>query len=142
MNHVKVGRGGEAYAQQQFEQAGYRVDSPPEKKQGDLRVIDKATGEIFKVEVKTSRRGKSGHWQVCINKDKKTRATHADFVVIQLVLGEMRVVTFIIPAWVLASKQKLSWRNPMTPNSKWATYRVEQYRVEQYQIGVSAWTNM
>lgn len=127
--NVLVGAGGEAHAYRQLQEAGYVVTYPTERKQGDLKVIDKTTGEIFKVEVKTSREGRDGKWQICLNRGKKTSVKHADFVLIQLVMRSGRVVVFLIPAWIIATKKQITWRNPETPNSKWAQYRREDYRI-------------
>jgi hypothetical protein len=126
--NLLVGAGGEAYARVRLQEAGYVVDIPPERKQGDLRVIDK-DGEIFKLEIKTSREGRDGKWQVCLNRGIKTSVRHADYVLIQLVMRSGRVVVFLIPAWVVATKKQITWRNPETPNSKWAQYRRQDYQI-------------
>lgn len=68
-------------------------------------------------------------WKVCLNKGKHTFVGHADLVVIQLVIRTGRVVSFFIPSEILLNKNTLTWRNPETPNSKWAQYRREDYRI-------------
>ena len=127
--NLLVGAGGEAHAHVMLEKAGYVVTYPTERKQGDLKVTDKATGQILKVEVKTSREGRDGKWQVSLNRGAKTSVRHADVVIIQLVMRSGRVVVFIIPAWIVATKKQITWRNPETPNSKWAQYRQLDYRL-------------
>lgn len=63
--HLMVGRSGEAYAQQRFEAMGYKVTIPPPRsKRGDLVVTNIETGQILKVEVKTSMEGVGRKWKV------------------------------------------------------------------------------
>lgn len=128
--HLMVGRDGETYARQRFEAMGYKVTIPPPRsKRGDLVVTNIETGQILKVEVKTSMEGVGRKWKVCLNKAKHTFVGHADLVVIQLVIRTGRVVSFFIPSEILLNKNTLTWRNPETPNSKWAQYRQADYRI-------------
>lgn len=129
MNNLLVGAGGEAYAQAKFEACGYEVKPTlPNSKQGDFRIKNPVTGEVMRVEIKTSRKGVKG-WCVCLNKGKKTAARHADMVVLQLITQAGRVVCYFIPSDILANKQSISFRTADSPNSKWGEYRRVDYAV-------------
>ena len=126
--NLMVGGFGEAYAHRQFVQAGYEVACPTEKKQGDLRIKNPNTGEVLRIEVKTSQKGVRG-WCVCLNKAGKTSVEHSDMVVLQLVTRAGYVVSYFIPSELLINKKSISFRRADSPNSKWAQYRKPDYRV-------------
>ncbi|MCU0481684.1 MAG: hypothetical protein MUE54_10810 [Anaerolineae bacterium] len=127
--NILMGKAGEAYAEKQFMDMGYKVTYPTEYKQGDLRVVDVTTGEIVRVEVKTARRGQNGRWQVCFRKGKKTDCHHADLVVMQLVLDSGQVIPYFIPSSDIGMLQGTSFSNATSPSGKWAGYRRGDYRI-------------
>lgn len=129
-----LGHEGERFAKQQFEAAGYVVSIPTEKRNGDLRIKDPKTGQVMKVEVKTSRNGVDGRWQFCITrragKRNKTDCTHADAVLLQAVNRVTGLVmTYIIPSNVLAGQAILRMSRAGSAKGKWEQYRVADYAV-------------
>lgn len=107
------------------EQARYSANQRKFAKLGDLWVLDKSTGEMLKIEVKTSKRGKRGKYQFCLRKaDKHGRTTidHADYVVLLCVGLSGAMTPFVVPAAALTSK-KISIRNPQSDKSKYSQYR-------------------
>jgi hypothetical protein len=132
MLNVLMGMAGEEYAKSQLMRMGYVVTYPTEKKQGDLRVKDPATGEVVRVEIKTARRGKDG-WQFCLNRwdgtRSKTDCTQTDITILQLVGDSGLVMTYAIPSALLAGIKKTSFRRiTPTARNRWAGY-LSDYRI-------------
>ena len=124
---LALGAEGERFARQQFEAMGYVVRPPLEKKTGDLAVIDKSTGEVIKVEVKTSRNGSDGRWQFCVTRRavgrNKTDCQHADVVLLQAVNAKTGLVTaYIVPAKEMNGQAILRISSAGSALSKWARF--------------------
>lgn len=120
-----VGALGELLAMRMLERRGYQVKfAPARAKQGDLRVI-MPSGEVLRIEVKTSRQGKNKAWQFCMNKEKKTSIANVDLVILLCVLPSAAVIPYVIPIAALTrSAKRLSITSePSTYNGKYSQYR-------------------
>lgn len=125
-NHLAVGAYGEQIGRRLFEQNGYTVEeSKLGSKCGDLKVIDPNTGEFWKVEVKTARRGAGGLYQFCLRRDgNMTDCGHSDYVLLLPALKSGRCVPFLIPSAALVGLKKLCIRNhPEEYKGKWREFR-------------------
>lgn len=129
MSRGEIGNAGEAWAYAEFERAGYAVARTNRGDQrGDLRVLDTDTGEVWRVEVKSARRTKGKHWEVCLRRQIKARVctdiSHSDMV---LILAFPRIgapVPFLIPVDALRGMSRLSIASdPRTYAGKWAKFR-------------------
>lgn len=97
-----VGLYGETWAAAALERAGYVVSRAKEgDKRGDLCAVDTSTGEMIRVEVKTSRRGSDGIYRFCIERRIGARvctsAHHSDFLILLAVTKTGTVYPFVIP---------------------------------------------
>lgn len=107
------------------EQARYSANQRKFAKLGDLWVLDKTTGEMLKIEVKTSKRGKRGKYQFCLRKSDKhgvTNIDHADYVVLLCVGLSGLMIPFVIPTGDLSVK-KVCLKNLNSKKSKYSKYR-------------------
>lgn len=125
-----LGMLGERHAAYLLQRVGYHVETvPKEAHAGDLRVTCPQTGEVWRVEVKTSRRANNRRepgWQFCLRKPKHTDYAHADFVLLMAVRAAGTVVCFLIPTDAIetASQIRLACRNPLEYKGKYARYRM------------------
>lgn len=79
--------------------SGYNVEFTKHRKQGDLLAFD-SKGNVFRVEVKTSRRNKDGRWKYCLRKRDGfggTNIDHADFVAL-IQVCKLSVELLIVPS--------------------------------------------
>lgn len=123
--HVDLGETGQDVAMIAFANAGYLADFPQDKKSGDIRLKDWLTGEIFSVEVKTSRRDSQGRFQFGMKRRRpnggyKTDVAHSDFALLLAVCDE--IIPFVIPAEICPTCIAIPG-NPKTYAGKWAQYR-------------------
>lgn len=123
-----AGAHGEQLAANMLQRAGYLVDFVPQRDHaGDLRATDPATGETWRIEVKTARREASGRWQFLMRKADRhgvTDCANADLVMLLAVLKTGQAVPFIIPCPALAGVQKITIpSHPEEYAGKWASYR-------------------
>jgi len=80
---------------------------------GDLHVVNRKTGEYFRVEVKTAKRTKNG-WQFCLRKHDKygqTNIDDADIVVLLCVGLSGAFWPFVLPKEAFGAKKKIQIRN-------------------------------
>ncbi len=102
MKHRAVGAAGELMAAILLERAGYEVRTANcgTRHRGDLTAVDKATGESFRVEVKTSRRSKDGRYHWRLRKHDRHGVTDiddADYVLLLAVAVSGAVTPFVVP---------------------------------------------
>lgn len=125
-NHVKLGMLGERYAAQLLRDRGFKVERAG-RRAGDLRAVDRVTGEIFKVEVKTARSDKRGKWQFKLYDAGHTNHLHADILILLAVSFSdcgVNVTEFVLPVSDMAEQNTATiCRNPDTCKGKLASYR-------------------
>lgn len=121
-----IGAWGEKWAAAALEQSGYVVSTIGRgEKRGDLSAIT-PDGELFKIEVKTARRGKGGVWQWSIIKPGHTDAGDSDVLILLAVLRSGGVVAFAMPVWAVGRVKKLQIKNHPESYGGWfAKYRVK-----------------
>lgn len=126
-----LGRYGELHAAALLERLGYRVENVSSQAHcGDLRVVKPETGETWRVEVKTSRRVKTGcrshGWQFCLSKPGHTDHRNSDFVLLLAVRGSGAVVCFLIPTYALGKTAKIiiNSKSPLEYKGKWSPWRM------------------
>lgn len=91
---VAIGTAGENMVAKAFEESGYHVRTAYSN--GDLHVINKS-GELFYVEVKTSRKGVDGRWRFTLFKKGSQTHHYANFVVLLCVMKSGFSIPFVIP---------------------------------------------
>lgn len=97
-DHVKFGYYGEKFIAELYKFFGYKVIHHKIGKGWDLTVIDKLTGEKFRVEVKSSRRNKDGRFVFNLYKRNHTDARKSDLVVFLLVEANGNIHLVIKPS--------------------------------------------
>lgn len=129
MSRGEIGNAGEAYAYSEFERAGYAVTRTGHRdKEGDLRVLDTGTGEVWRVEVKSMRRDSRGHYQACLRRQIKARvctdAAHSQVVLLLAFPKVGAPIPFLIPQAVLMGRSQIVISSdPRTYAGKWAKFR-------------------
>lgn len=101
----------------------YRGLLAKSNKTGDMHVVNKDTGEYFKVEIKTAKRGKQGY-QFCLRKNDRhgqTNISHADIVILLCVGLSGAFWPFVVPKEVFGRQKKAHIRNIET--TKYSEYR-------------------
>lgn len=120
---------GEQTAAAMFQQAGYEVSGIAHGDQrGDLLVVDTDTGECWRVEVKSMRRGSEGRYQACLKRQIKARvctdAAHSEFV---LLLAFPRIgapIPFLIPSAATQNRKQITIsKDPLTYQGVWSQFR-------------------
>jgi Holliday junction resolvase-like predicted endonuclease len=102
-----VGAAGELFVKALLERHGYIVKPTDHNScQGDLIAIDSRTGEIWKIEVKTSRKNKDGKWRFKLYKAGHTDHKNADIVFLVAVMPSGRCVCFVVPVEILANQRQ------------------------------------
>lgn len=125
--HTAVGTLGEMTAARLLEQVGYNVSFTHHEKRGDLRVVCNQTGQIWRVEVKTARRGKDKKWRFTLVKDGCTDHRDSDVVILLAVRAGGDVVPFVIPtADISARRHIVITSDPNHYRGAFAKYRREQ----------------
>lgn len=80
-SHNRTGDYGETYVTNLLRNSGYIAQKQAMKRFcGDIRCTDRKTGEIIKVEVKTSFASSRGTYNFCLRKPGKTDCTYSDYV--------------------------------------------------------------
>lgn len=106
--HYDVGVFGEKLAIEMFNEAGYKAYKPETYHGVDIHAVCRKTGELFAVEVKTSRFSETAKkWQFCLNKAKHTSLTHSDYLLLILV-AERECFSYLIPSNFVAGMKQLS----------------------------------
>lgn len=119
-----VGTLGELTAKQLFAESGYYAARARRRRAGDLVVIDRATGEAHRVEVKTARRCSDGKWRFTLWKKGSTDHRDSDYVLLLAVLADGAVIPFLVPVAVLRDqRQAVITSEPTAYNGKLAPYR-------------------
>lgn len=103
-----VGYFGEKLAIAMLQDAGFKAFKPSERFAGDVHAVDRHTGEIFKIEVKTSTYSEaSKKWQFCLSKPRKTDVSHSDYVLF-ILIEKSRVFTYLVPSAFLQGIKQLN----------------------------------
>lgn len=125
-----VGNAGERLALALLQRSGYKVVTPRQGEQrGDLIAIDRRTGVMWNIEVKTARRGKAGMYQFCLARHLDGRTCtdweHSHYVILIAALPTGAGVPFVIPTVDIPHGMKhLNFRaHPLKYAGKWARYR-------------------
>lgn len=123
-NAQAVGMYGEHTAAALLERSGYHVShTQPGEHRGDLLVVNRETGELITVEVKTAR-WRSERYGFCLRRGTKTDVRYADVLMLLFALKTGHVVPFVIPVRAVRNIQYLSIHShPSDYNGKWARYR-------------------
>ena len=125
MKRRAVGSAGEVMALMLLERSGYEVVTlPPSARRGDLLAISKATGESWRVEVKTARRNADGRWKFNLVKDGHTDCKCSDVVLLLAILKTGRAVPFVISVTHIGKLRSIQFRShPLDYSGRWAKYR-------------------
>ncbi len=120
-----IGALGERLAAGLLEKAGYLVSfTRYGEKRGDLVAIDQTTGEVIRIEVKTSRRGKDRRWRFTLHKRGCTDHRHADVVILLAVLKSGRAIPFVVPVEAIQHVHAVTiCSHPEAYGGKLAVYR-------------------
>ena len=124
MKASAVGAAGEQVALLLLEQSGYEVVVTNRRgHSGDLKAIDRATGEMWRIDVKTSRRRRS-HYVFCLRKQGYTDIGDVDYVLLLPTLRSGRVVPFLVPVSEFGAAQSFTMRGrPEEYAGRLARYR-------------------
>lgn len=129
--HTAVGAMGEQTAAALLRQSGYTVSHTGRgERRGDLRAVDPTTGEMWRVEVKTARRSKSGRWKWSLRKPGHTDIGDADIVLLLAVLKSGRAVVFVVPTGAFGDVKTFECRtHPEDYAGRFAVYRCRGQRI-------------
>lgn len=123
-SRYSLGWMGEVTVQQRLSHLGYHV-TPARRAEGDLRVIDPATGQILRIEVKTALRSIDHKWRFTLIKSGCTDYRHSNLVVLLAVLDDYTYIPFSIPVAVLSDRSQLCiTSHPATYKGWLAPYRL------------------
>jgi len=136
VNRWTVGSAGELVAYDLLERAGYEVARIGRgDKRGDLLAIDKDTGEMWRIEVKTSRNTGRG-WRFSLFKAGHTDCRHADVVMLLAVLKNGKCVPFVIPVSAVGNRKTIEFRRePKDYTGQWAAYRQKPHELTLERAG-------
>jgi len=117
-----IGFQGEIQASRILRARGYKVIQAS-RKMGDLRAVDKSTGVIYRVEVKTANRAVDGKWRATLQKPGVDH-NNADVVLFLAVIEDYELVPFVVPVAALSCRQLCITSHPVkTYRGKYAPYR-------------------
>lgn len=118
--HVKTGYKGELKIADILKAQGYEVTVPDDSFSGDLLVYCPIEKRQYKIEVKSSNRGKRGSFNFCLYREGKTDVRHAD--VLALVFYDEKTVEIrFIDAFMVHGLKNLCFRSmPSIYNGKWS----------------------
>lgn len=109
-SNMHVGDAGERLAISLLQDAGYKAYKPEASHAGDVHAVCRATGELFKVEVKTSTWSeKHRRWQFCLKKPRHTDCQHSDYILF-ILIEKNRVFTYLVPSDFLAGISQFAIR--------------------------------
>jgi hypothetical protein len=121
-NTPATGYLGELLVMHMLEGTRWKVYRPKARKAGDLWVTDTLTGEVLKVEVKTSTTGWQGSFQFCLRKPGHTTIDHADVVILLCIDGD-DVYPYVIPVKFFEQRVKAAISShPDKYAGRWATF--------------------
>jgi len=106
--HYDIGHYGEKLAIAMLEDDGFKAFKPSDIREGDIHAVDRVTGELFKIEVKTSTYSEASRkWQFCLKKGTKTDCRYSDYVLF-ILIDKNRVFTYLVPSSFLGDCRQLS----------------------------------
>lgn len=111
LNNVELGLAGEAYVASVLSRNGYIVShiGLDKQKRGDLRVINKLTGETHLIEVKTAKKHYlKSRWQWCLNKSNHTNSSYSDVIVLLAVDSNDKIFMYACPSGFFAGIQNFT----------------------------------
>lgn len=124
-NTPATGYLGELLVQEMLKGTRWTVYRPKVRKAGDLWVTDTLTGEVLRIEVKTSTTSHWGQFQFCLRKADKhgtTSIDHADIVIL-LCIDVDDVYPYVIPAAFFEQRVKaVITSHPDKYNGRWTTF--------------------
>lgn len=122
-NTPATGYLGELLVAEMLQGSRWKVYRPRARKAGDLWVTDTLTGEVLKVEIKTSTTGWNGRFQFCLRKPGHTTIDHADVVILLCIDGD-DIYPYVIPAAFFEKRVKAAISShPDKYGGRWATFR-------------------
>lgn len=126
LSNRQIGGIGEIWLSEALRNQGYEVTPGIQgQKRGDLTAVDPRSGEMTRIEVKTARRGKDGHWRFTLVKKGHTDHRHADKVALLAVLKTGDVVLFMIPVEEIKNRRSAVISNhPEQYNGQLAKWRI------------------
>lgn len=125
-----LGRMGEITVEKALKAAGYQVRQG-RRHEGDLHVIDRGTGQVLFVEVKTAMRSVDRKWRFTLFVRGKTDYRHSDVVVLLAVLDDFTYVPFAIPVPDLSDRSQLCITSHPATYAGWlAAYRLSPTAVD------------
>lgn len=105
---------------------GYSATRQSGKMCGDLRVVDLATAEVLRVEVKTATANIRGRYGFLLRKKDRYGGTdcgHSDFVILLAVTRSGSCALFVFPAAELPGRQVTISGNPHSYTGRYANRR-------------------
>lgn len=124
-SHNLLGVHGEQFIERLFVDAGYIVRSSNfERFQGDLSVTCRVTGEVFKIEVKTSLENNRGNYGFCTRKAGHTDCSYSDFVALLCIDKNHQHYLYIIPVSCLNGQFASIASHPTKYKGKYAPFRI------------------
>lgn len=119
-----LGHMGEMTVQNALNAAGYQARKGRHN-EGDLHVVDRSTGQILYVEVKTAMRSTDRKWRFTLFVRGKTDYRHSDVIVLLAVLDDFTYVPYAIPVPDLGSRSQLCITSHPATYAGWlAPYRL------------------
>lgn len=124
-SHNLLGIHGEKFIERLFTNAGYIVRyCANERYSGDLSVTCRVTGEVFKIEVKTSLENNRGNYGFCTRKAGHTDCSYSDFVALFCIDKNHQHYLYIIPASCLNGQFAAIASHPTRYKGKYAPFRI------------------
>jgi hypothetical protein len=121
--HYDVGFFGEKVAQALFQDAGFKAYKPESYHGIDLHVIDKTTGELHTVEVKTARMSERlKSWQFCLNKPKNCSSCNSAYILL-ICIAQSGIFTYLIPSDFFGKTKSFTISHPDKYRGKIAPFR-------------------
>lgn len=121
--HYDIGFYGEKVAQALFQDAGFKAWKPNSCHGVDLHVVDKKTGELVTVEVKTARMSERlKSWQFCLNKPKNCSSCNSAYVLL-ILIAEKGIFTYLIPSSFFGKTKSFTISHPDKYRGKIAAFR-------------------
>lgn len=112
---------GELLARCWLTSSGYLVRS---SRGCDLIAAHTTTGELYRVEVKTARRGMDGRFNFTLEKCGHTNHKLSDVVILLCVQYHWKVIPFVIPLDVIEDRSAIAIRSdPLAYGGKYSPFR-------------------
>lgn len=123
-SHNEIGTHGEQYVERLFREAGYIVRNCSKTHfSGDLCIVDPATGETFKIEVKTARQDNRGCYGFCTRKAGMTDCSYSDFVALLCIDKHGNHFTYLVPVSCFGGQFTCITSHPTRYRGKYAPFR-------------------